>query len=66
MLNWILGWVTAQCLIWLCWALGAPIVAEAARTPIPRHDICPYLIIKHGVGSDLRTFTEVRDLCSEQ
>ena len=64
MANQIAGWFTFYCLLWLCWALGAPVVAEAGRTPIPMHHVCPYLVFKHGVGSDLRTFTEVRDLCA--
>ena len=26
---------------------------------------CPSLVIKHGVGSDLKSFVDVRDACSE-
>lgn len=57
------GWFVFWSLLWLCWALGAPVVADAARQPTVYHHICPMLQIKHGVGSDLRTTTKVRDLC---
>ena len=60
----IAGWLTFCFLLWFCWAVGAPIVADAGRQPIPMHSICPYAVIKHGIGADLRTFTEVRDLCA--
>ena len=62
--NLISGWCMAYCLLWLCWATGAPIVAEAYRKPPTLQHICPMLQIKHGVGSDLRTVTKVRDLCA--
>ena len=26
---------------------------------------CPSLVIRHGVGSDLKSFVDVRDACSE-
>jgi hypothetical protein len=45
--------------------LVPPVVADAARQPTVYHHICPMLQIKHGVGSDLRTTTKVRDLCSQ-
>lgn len=61
--NLIAGWAMAYCLIWLCWATGAPIVAEAYGKPATLQHICPMLQIKHGVGPDLRTTTKVRDLC---
>lgn len=59
----IAGHLAAYCLVWLCWAVGAPIVAEAARIEPPRHHICPLLQIRHGVGGNLKTYTRVRDLC---
>jgi hypothetical protein len=61
----IAGDVMAICTAWLCWAVLAPIVADKARVDPPRQHICPMLVITHGVGSDLRTYTDVRDLCSE-
>ena len=64
MANLISGWLTFYCLIWLCWATGAPVVAEAYRQPATLQHICPMLQIKYGVGSDLRTFIKVRDLCA--
>lgn len=61
--NLIAGHLCAYCLLWFCWATGAPIIAEAYRVkPVAQH-ICPYPVMRHGVGSDLRTFTKVRDLC---
>lgn len=59
MTSWFVFWS----LLWLCWTLGAPVIAEAVRQPVPVQHICPYLQISHGVGSDLRTTTKVRDLC---
>lgn len=59
----IAGHCLAYCLIWLCWALAAPIVAEAARVEPKPDAICPWLQIRHGVGSDLKTYIRVRDLC---
>lgn len=53
----------AICTVWLCWAVLAPIVAERAWIEQPRQHVCPLLVIKHGVGSDLKTYTKVRDLC---
>lgn len=61
----IAGHLLAYCLIWLCWAVGAPIVAEVTRVkPVAQH-LCPYPLIRHGVGSDLRTTIKVRDLCAQ-
>lgn len=64
MANLIAGWMMFYFFAWLCWAVGAPIVAEAAREPVVYQHICPMLEIRHGVGSDLRTTTMVRDLCA--
>lgn len=49
---------------WLVWALVAPIVATAGRHEQARHD-CPHILVTHGVGSDLRTYSKPRDLCSQ-
>ena len=62
--NLIAGWLMFYVLIWSCWAVGAPIVAEAYREPVDYQHICPMIQIRHGVGSDLRTFTKARDLCA--
>lgn len=61
----VAGWLMFWCLLWLCWATGAPVVAEAAREPVRADAVCPYLVITHGIGSDLRTYAKVRDLCAE-
>lgn len=63
--NLIAGWLLFWCLLWLCWATGAPVVAEAYKQPAQAQHVCPMPIVKHGVGSDLRTFRRVRDLCAD-
>lgn len=60
----IAGWLLFYCLAWLCFALAAPVIAEAKRKPSDNQHICPYLIISHGIGSDLKTFVRARDLCA--
>lgn len=60
----IAGWMMAFNLLWMCWALGAPVVADAARQPARYEAICPYIVVTHGVGSDLRTWVKERDLCA--
>lgn len=62
--NLIAGHLCAYCLLWLCWATMAPVVAEAARVEPVRQHVCPYIQISHGVGSDLKTFTKAKDLCA--
>lgn len=58
------GHTVAIMTLWLCWALMAPIVAEKARAAPQEQTVCPWLILRHGVGGDLKTFTRVRDACS--
>lgn len=65
MANLTAGWLMFWCVLWLCWAACAPVVAEAYRQPIDYQHICPMLQIRHGVGSDLRTFMRVKDLCAD-
>lgn len=60
----IAQWWIAMLATWLVWALLAPIVASAGRNEQARHD-CPKLKVTHGVGSDLRTYSKPRDLCSQ-
>lgn len=43
--------------------LVGPAMAGPVRTEIQPLR-CPKLAIRHGVGADLRTFTQVRDLCA--
>lgn len=64
MANLIAGWVMFFNLIWLCWALAAPVVADAAREPVRYDAMCPHIEVTHGVGSDLRTWVKARDLCA--
>jgi len=49
---------------WLVWALVAPITFEARKVIQPIDYNCPSPAITHGVGSDLRTYSKPRDLCS--
>jgi len=60
----IAQWWIAMLTTWLVWALVAPIVASAGRYEQARHD-CPHIRVTHGVGSDLRTYSKPRDLCSQ-
>ena len=60
----IAQWWIAMLTTWLVWALVAPIVATAGRYEQARHD-CPHIRVTHGVGSDLRTYSKARDLCSQ-
>lgn len=58
------GWFVFCLLCALTWAVAAPIVAgyqTAAVAPMR----CPRIALRHGVGSDLRTFTVARDNCAE-
>jgi hypothetical protein len=61
----IAGDCMAICTVWAVWAVLAPIVFEAAKQEPPPQHICPMLIITHGVGADLKTYIEARDLCSQ-
>lgn len=60
----IAQWWIAMLTTWLVWALVAPIVATAGRYEQARHD-CPHILVTHGVGSDLRTYSKPMDLCSQ-
>lgn len=60
----IAQWWIAMLTTWLVWALVAPIVASAGRYEQAHHD-CPHIRVTHGVGSDLRTYSKPRDLCSQ-
>lgn len=60
----IAQWWVAMLTTWLVWALVAPIVATAGRYEQARHD-CPHIRVTHGIGSDLRTYSKPRDLCSQ-
>jgi len=61
----IAGDMVAICTVWVVWAVLAPIVADKARVEPPRQHICPMILVTHGIGPDLKTYTEVRDLCSQ-
>lgn len=61
----IAGDLIAICTVWLVWAVLSPIIAERARIDPPLQHICPMLSIKHGVGSDLKTWTKAKDVCSQ-
>lgn len=58
------GWSFALGLIWLCWVLMAPIVAEHNyRPPVSQH-LCPMIKVTHGIGPDLKTYTRAVDRCA--
>jgi hypothetical protein len=61
----IAGDMMAICTVWLCWVLLAPIVADRGRAEPAQQHICPMLLVTHGIGPDLKTYTEARDLCSQ-
>ena len=63
MANLIAGWFVFWLIVAHTLMLTAPVVADAYRVTPPRQHVCPMLHIKHGVGSDLRTFTMLRDVC---
>lgn len=50
---------------WIVWALVAPITFEARKVIQPIDYNCPSIRVTHGVGSDLRTYSKPRDLCSQ-
>ena len=50
-------------LLALAWMLGAPVAAGPVGVDVQPIS-CPKLVMRHGIGPDLRTFTRVRDLCS--
>lgn len=60
----IAGWLLFWCLLWLCFALAAPVIAEAKREPVVFEHICPMIQLSHGIGGDLKTFVRARDLCA--
>lgn len=67
MANLTAGWLMFWCLLWLCWATCAPVVADAYRERYkqPAQHLCPMLQMRHGIGGDLRTYTRVKDLCAD-
>ena len=65
MANLTAGWLMFWILLVHTAMITVPVVAEAYRQPIDYQHICPMLQIRHGVGSDLRTFTRVKDLCAD-
>lgn len=61
----IAQWWIAMLTTWLVWAMVAPITFEARKVIQPIDYNCPSPAITHGVGSDLRTYSKARDLCSQ-
>ena len=57
------GWTVAVILLWLCWSVAAPLVARPST--ITYHQICPMIQVKHGIGSDLKTFRRESDFCGD-
>ena len=59
----IARWWMAILTSWLCWALMAPVVFEAHAKIQPIDYNCPAPYVSHGVGSDLKTYTQRKDRC---
>ena len=58
------GWAWAAYQIGLCWMLAAPIIAGPIPMVRAQHN-CPAPYVSHGVGSDLKTYTQHKDRCNE-
>lgn len=58
----------AMMLVWICWAVFAPVVAGPVPIPalLPIKHNCPAPAVRHGVGGDLKTFVAAYDRCSTQ
>ena len=56
------GWAWAAYQIGLCWMLAAPIIAGPIPMVRAQHT-CPAPYVSHGVGSDLKTYTQRKDRC---
>lgn len=61
--RFLAGWVMAAYTTGTCLQLMAPVVAGPLPEPAPPHN-CPDKDVIHGVGSDLRGYQRVVDLCS--
>ena len=60
----IAGWTVAYCLLWLCWVLAAPVIAESVRHQAKPQHLCPMIQVRHGIGPNLKTYAKGVDLCS--
>lgn len=58
------GDTAAFCTLFLTWALLAPVVAGPIQPAAVPHN-CPSPQVRHGVGSDLRSYQRTVDLCSQ-
>ena len=64
MLKLMAQWLIVAMSFFLIWLLVAPITFEARKVIQPIDYNCPSILVTHGVGSDLRTYSKPRDLCS--
>lgn len=62
--KFIAGHTMAWCLLWLTWALLAPIVAGPLPALRAEHN-CPSPVVIHGIGSDLKTYVRTIDRCAQ-
>lgn len=60
----VAGFTVFFCLLWLTWAVFAPIIAGPVKLPPMQHN-CPDKFFVHGVGGNLKTYVRVIDKCSE-
>ena len=65
MARFLAGWAFAAVLVGNLWMLLAPIVARPLQ-PVTDKGLCPLIVVKHGVGRDLRTYTKAFDACGTQ
>jgi len=57
------GDTAAFCTLFLTWALLAPVVAGPIQPAAVPHN-CPSPQVRHGVGSDLRSYQRTFDRCA--
>lgn len=61
------GWLVFAILLWLCWAVLAPMVAGPIREPKTElNAICPSPGRVHGVGGNLKTTVREVDWCAQK
>lgn len=58
----IAGDAVAMCLVWLAWAVLAPITMGYPTLPTAKH-VCPSPAVSHGVGGNLKTYRIPVDRC---
>lgn len=60
----VAGTTVVLLILWLIWAVGAPLVVGHRPFPAPPHE-CPTPYMQHGVGKDLKPFVKAADRCKD-